>query len=70
MRAIAVGSSRILEKVVVASFTTSLPYVVVEAGNAAAYSRSKRKVSKTSRTTSMVKVGGYSRDTTEFTCTQ
>ena len=54
MRAIGVGSSRILEKVAVASFVPYCVFVGDEAGKAAAYMRSKRKVSKTSRITSML----------------
>ena len=50
----AVGSSRELEKVVVGSLTTFLVSVKVDAGCTKAQKRSKRKVSKTWRTISIV----------------
>ncbi len=50
----AVGSSRALEKVVVGILTTFLVPVKVDAGCTKAQKRSKRKVSKTSRTISIV----------------
>ena len=50
----AVGSSRLLEKVVVGSLTTFLVSMKVDAGCTKAQKRSKRKVSKTWRTISIV----------------
>ena len=49
----AVGSSRLLEKVVVGCLTTFLVSVKVDAGCTKAQKRSKRKVSKTWRTISI-----------------
>ena len=49
-----VGTSRLLEKVVVGSLTTFLVSVQVDAGCTKAQNRSKRKVSKTWRTISIV----------------
>lgn len=51
---IVVGSSRLLEKVVVACLTICLVSLKVDAGCTKAQKRSKRKVSKTSRTISIV----------------
>ena len=56
----AVGSSRLLEKVVVGSLTTFLVSLKVDAGCTKAQKRSKRKVSKTWRTISIV-IGGAAR---------
>ena len=50
----AVGNSRLLEKVVVGFLTTFLVSLKVDAGCTEAQKRSKRKVSKTSRTISIV----------------
>ena len=51
---IVVGSSRLLENVVVACLTIFLVSLKVDAGCTKAQKRSKRKVSKTSRTISIV----------------
>ena len=51
---IVVGSSRLLEKVVVGCLTIFLVSPKVDAGCTKAQKRSKRKVSKTSRTISIV----------------